>query len=118
MPDLNVYLPDPEDEAWRKQAACIEVWASDPDLFFPAVGAPITARIELLCLTCPVADPCLSYAITENIKIGWWGGLPPRARRKLRKYMRQGMTFPEAAHEIRRERLLEIRKLPVLELAG
>ena len=116
VPDLHVYLPDPAEDAWRKDAACLDIWATDPDLFFPAVGAPITERIEALCLSCPVNDDCLEYAIKENIKIGWWGGIPPRGRRKLRRYMRQGMTFREAVREIRRERLEELGKRP-LEMA-
>lgn len=118
VPDLTVYLPDQHTEAWRKEAACLDIWATDPDLFFPPIGAPITPRIEAICLTCPVTDNCLEFAINENIKIGWWGGVPPRGRRKLRRYMRQGMSFYEATREIRRERLEEMRRGRSLEMAG
>jgi hypothetical protein len=116
--ELSVYLPDPLSEAWRKEAACLDIWATDPDLFFPPIGAPITPRIEALCLGCPVNNECLEYAISENIKIGWWGGVPPRGRRKIRRYIRQGLSFLEAVKEVRRERLEEMRRPRSLEMVS
>ncbi len=41
-----------------------------------------TARGALqICRTCPVREPCLEYAISNEMDYGVWGGLTERQRR-------------------------------------
>jgi hypothetical protein len=41
------------------------------------------ARAKRICATCPVTAECLDYALRHGEKYGVWGGLTPRARRRL-----------------------------------
>lgn len=55
---------------WRAQARCVDV---PPSVFFPA--DPVTeARAVAICQTCPVKDPCRSWAHTHGERHGVWGG--------------------------------------------
>ena len=40
---------------------------------------------QKFCEDCPVKMPCLEYALQENILHGVWGGLPTRARIRIRR---------------------------------
>jgi WhiB family redox-sensing transcriptional regulator len=70
---------------WRDDSACREV---DPDLFFPdGKNAPARTQIEKakqICLSCPVVQPCLHFAVSTG-QLGVWGGLDDDERRKLRR---------------------------------
>ena len=57
----------------------------DTALFFPARGDNLSVRVaKQLCSTCPVRGECLDYARDAGEKLGVWGGLTERQRRKLR----------------------------------
>ena len=54
---------------WRLRAAC----ARRPDLDWFDLDCYLQAALEV-CMTCPVADECLDYAITHHCVDGLWGG--------------------------------------------
>jgi hypothetical protein len=62
---------------WREQAACR---GTDLNLFFPERGQTAEPARQI-CAQCPVRQPCLDYAITNQIVDGIWGGLTVRERR-------------------------------------
>lgn len=69
---------------WRHRAACRE---QDPELFFP-VGNSGPALLQLaeakaVCRRCPVADECLSWALTSGQDYGVWGAMSEDERRAL-----------------------------------
>lgn len=66
---------------WWNQAACVN---HDPEEFFP-VGTGTTAlqqqaAAKQICSTCPVREPCLTWAM-ETEADGVWGGLTEEERR-------------------------------------
>jgi len=70
-----------DDRGWIEQASCRGV---DPEDFF--VRGTVGARAALrLCRGCPVQEPCLEYALVEEIDFGVWGGLTERQRRSLQR---------------------------------
>lgn len=66
---------------WVEHAACR---GTDPELFFPAQGAPVGAAKDV-CGRCPVAEPCLDYALTAGESWGVWGGTTEKERRRLKR---------------------------------
>lgn len=71
-------------ETWRQRAACRGL---DPGLFHPERGEP-TKAVKALCMTCPVQDDCLRYAIENDERVGIWGGKSERERRAIRRRQR------------------------------
>lgn len=74
----------PEQLDWRHRAACRE---QDPELFFP-VGNSGPALVQIaeakaVCRRCPVADECLSWALTSGQDYGVWGARSEDERRAL-----------------------------------
>ena len=71
---------------WRHEAACRD---EDPELFFPIGNTgPAIAQIEeakAVCARCPVATPCLQWAIESGQDAGVWGGLSEDERRALKR---------------------------------
>ena len=73
-----------------RQAACRGV---NPDLFFP-VGLRGGVAVEQydaarrVCAACPVAGPCLEYALLYSLNEGVWGGASPDDRRAIRRSRR------------------------------
>lgn len=71
---------------WRDEAACR---TEDPALFFPVGDSgPHLVTIEqakAICRNCPSATPCLTWALTNSIDDGVWGGLTWRERAALRR---------------------------------
>ena len=71
---------------WRDQAACSRL---DPDLFFPvSISGVSLADIEAakrVCQRCPVAAPCLRWALDLGHVSGIWGGTTEEERRALRR---------------------------------
>ena len=76
-----------EPDRWRDEAACR---AEDTTVFF----APSyfekrweknarEAKAKALCVRCPVAAPCLEYALATREPHGVWGGLNETERRQL-----------------------------------
>jgi WhiB family redox-sensing transcriptional regulator len=69
---------------WMAEGNCRE---HPPTTFFPSdgVGVEVAKRI---CATCPVAAPCLEYALQNRIDHGVWGGTSERQRRRILKSRR------------------------------
>ena len=74
---------------WQEQAACRSY---DNLLFFgPDQGESELekqgreARAKAICQRCPVAQPCLEFAMETNQKYGIWGGLTDKERASLKR---------------------------------
>jgi len=74
------FVDDPQ-PAWRNDAACR---SADPGGFFPHHGQ-VPHVVKELCGTCPVRQNCLDFAIRNRVVDGWWGGMSPKARRKIQR---------------------------------
>jgi WhiB family transcriptional regulator, redox-sensing transcriptional regulator len=72
--------------SWRQSAACL---GGDPELFFPVgTSGPAVLQVEAakaVCRGCPVAAPCLTWALDAGVEHGVWGGLTEEERRALRR---------------------------------
>ncbi len=70
---------------WMARGLCAN---QPPETFFPSdgVGVEVAKRI---CATCPVAEPCLEYALENRIDHGVWGGCSERQRRRILKARRK-----------------------------
>lgn len=70
--------------AWMALGLCR---AYPPETFFPSDGVGVD-RARKICATCPVATPCLEYALDHRIEHGVWGGTSERERRRILKRRR------------------------------
>ena len=68
--------------AWMDRAAC----TSRPDLDWFDLDCNLQPCLEV-CITCPVADDCLDYAIAHQAEHGMWGG---EWGYRLQGYLRDG----------------------------
>jgi WhiB family redox-sensing transcriptional regulator len=69
------------DEAWKRDALCLEY----PDVdYFPA-SAVLAKPAQAVCRQCLVREECLAYAVAEGITQGVWGGLTGAQRRRTLK---------------------------------
>jgi WhiB family transcriptional regulator, redox-sensing transcriptional regulator len=68
-----------EDVDWATGARCR---GEDPELFF-ARGLQDAKPALKVCARCPVKEPCLAYALSNDIAHGVWGGLTERQRRAV-----------------------------------
>jgi len=64
--------------AWKSLARCRGV---DPEVFHPNPDED-GADAKAICALCPVREPCLEHAIARREKLGVWGGLTERERRR------------------------------------
>lgn len=64
---------------WMENARCRE---RDPEQFFVR-GAAQSRRAVRICTRCEVREECLTYALTNGIEFGVWGGTTERQRRRL-----------------------------------
>ena len=80
LPPLD-HLPA---EGWREQAACK---GTDPAIWFPerGIGARESAAIKAICEGCPVRVDCLTTALDDAEKFGFFGGASERERRVMRR---------------------------------
>jgi len=82
QPLENYRLYDPE--PWTERAACKGLPSS---MFFPDPRTNPSnvpdSRARRICHTCPVVDECLTSALKNREKHGFWGGVPERRRRIL-----------------------------------
>ena len=77
-------------EDWRAGAACTDI---DPSYFFPDERRPPPPWVLEVCRRrCPVRDECLNFALDVCEDIGWFGGVSPVERRKLRRLRRAELT--------------------------
>jgi WhiB family redox-sensing transcriptional regulator len=79
--ELYVLDGDAEELGWQERALCAQ---TDPEAFFPEKGGS-TREAKKVCLSCEVRAECLEYALAHYVRVGIWGGLSERARRKLKK---------------------------------
>ena len=76
-------------EDWRELGSCRALATS---LFFP-IGQTGEAEVQIarakkVCVTCPVRQQCLEFAITTNQEYGVWGGADEEERRVIRRRWR------------------------------
>lgn len=76
-PDLMLIKRDEWD--WQDEALCAEVGGR---LFFPERGES-AGDAKRVCKLCPVRAECLSFAVTEGIRWGVWGGMDEDERAEL-----------------------------------
>jgi WhiB family transcriptional regulator, redox-sensing transcriptional regulator len=74
--------------AWMSRGNCRNY---PPNVFFPSDGVGVD-RARKICADCPVAEPCLEYALAERIEHGVWGGCSERERRRILKRRRLSLT--------------------------
>lgn len=74
-----------------KDAACAGL---PTEIFFyegSAAGHERASAIaKKICSGCPIAEPCLTYAVHNKEEFGIWGGKTPNERRILKDRMRRG----------------------------
>ncbi len=80
----NSNAPASEMTAWMADGNCRRY---APAVFFPSDGVGVD-RARKICRTCPVAEPCLEYALENRIDHGVWGGASERERRRILKRRR------------------------------
>jgi WhiB family transcriptional regulator, redox-sensing transcriptional regulator len=79
----------PEQLDWQEQAACRGY--DNTQFFGPDFGESELekqareAKAKTVCQTCPVAEPCLEFAMDTNQKYGIWGGLTDKERASLKR---------------------------------
>lgn len=72
---------------WRQFARCL---GADPAIFHPNSEDDEAAEpAKAICAVCPVREACLEHAITHREKVGVWGGLSERERRRLVRQRRK-----------------------------
>jgi WhiB family transcriptional regulator, redox-sensing transcriptional regulator len=73
---------------WQDDALCRE---HDNVVFFGEEGESELekqareAHAKSICQRCPVAEPCLEFAMETNQKYGIWGGLTDKERASLKR---------------------------------
>jgi WhiB family redox-sensing transcriptional regulator len=76
--------------SWRESAACRFL---ETDLFFP-IGKTGLAIAEIqqakaVCASCPVRQPCLTFALDTHQGYGIWGGYDEDERRVMLRQRRK-----------------------------
>ena len=74
----------PQPPAWQEEGICQSV---DPEAWFPEKGGN-NREAKAICLSCPVVDECLEYALSRGERFGIWGAKSERERRKLERERR------------------------------
>jgi hypothetical protein len=69
---------------WHARAACHGL----TDLFFPTRGEA-TDLPRSICESCPVQPECLEFSLANKERVGIWGGVTERQRRRMRRQARQ-----------------------------
>jgi hypothetical protein len=96
------------DRTWQSNAACRD--APDPDIFFPNQGDH-GDEAKAVCADCPVAAPCLTFALKVNqgtYDFGIYGGTTPQERARLRRRLAHASRSRDAAK--RREEVTKQRR--------
>lgn len=78
-------------ERWMEHASCADF---PREVFFPTDGGGVV-RAQKICATCPVAKPCLEYALTHRVEHGVWGGCSERKRRRILSARKRKLTVAE-----------------------
>ena len=83
---------------WLRRAACAD---EDPELFFPVgtTGPALrdTGAAKRICTRCPVAGPCLAWALATAQTSGVWGGTGEEERVALLRTVRRPRTSRRSA---------------------
>jgi WhiB family redox-sensing transcriptional regulator len=77
-----------------------------PEAFHPERREPAAPAIAV-CRRCPVRAACLEYALTHDERFGVWGGVPARARARLRR----DRALPSRAERVRAEKRDAARRI-------
>lgn len=78
-----------DDAPWMKDRACT---LEDAETFFPEQTPYLFSDIaaaKALCLTCPVREMCLDYALDNDIEYGVWGATTRNERLAIRRGRRR-----------------------------
>jgi WhiB family transcriptional regulator, redox-sensing transcriptional regulator len=78
---------------WMADGSCRTV---APETFFPSDGLGVI-RAQKICVTCPVVDQCLEYALENHIDHGVWGGRSERERRRILRSRRRSSLSTTAS---------------------
>lgn len=81
LDDVPVLSGRGEDQGWKLYAAC---YGQDPDIWYPERGQDVRPA-KKVCAVCPARMACLSYALRNGERLGIWGGLTERERRRMRR---------------------------------
>lgn len=69
---------------WQDDAECADI---SSHFFFPDDDGPVNGHsyteARTICAQCPVITECLTYALTDQISHGMFGGLTPTERLRL-----------------------------------
>lgn len=65
---------------WMDAAACAGEGRPDHDPWFPEGQGATTGEAKAVCRSCPVAGPCLDYALQHRLRDGIFGGMTPGER--------------------------------------
>ena len=75
--------------SWRESAACRFL---ETDLFFPIgkTGRAVEEiqRAKAVCASCPIRQPCLTFALDTHQGYGIWGGYDEDERRVMLRQRR------------------------------
>jgi WhiB family redox-sensing transcriptional regulator len=71
--------------SWQDAAMCRGI---DPEVFHPQSDEEAD-EAKAICAACPVREPCLEYALLAREKLGVWGGLSERERRRVLRQRRK-----------------------------
>lgn len=85
MTDWRTFLTEEEGDRWRLDAACI----GKEEVFFNHIEA-INGAARQVCMTCPVTEECLAYALTIRPAFGIWAGKSPQELERYRRKARRG----------------------------
>ncbi len=72
------------DTDWMARGKCRDI---HPSVVFPRDGEGVEVA-QRICAGCPVASPCLEYALANHIDHGVWGGASERERRRIARSRR------------------------------
>ena len=87
----------PGSKGWQQVAACRGI---DASVFFPEDENDDAHIAKKICGNCPVAQPCLEYAITVREKDGVWGGATQRERRSIIRRRRRAAARQRSQREL------------------
>ena len=83
---------------WMVDALCAQIGPAD-SLFFPEsrCATSESAQAKELCLSCPVVEPCLQWALDNN-ETGIWGSPSGLKRREIRRARLTAAEYLDNAH--------------------
>jgi len=67
---------------WMQDALCAQVGG---DLWFPEGQGATAAPAKNICARCPVASPCLQYALDNNFGYSIYAGTNIHQRNQIKK---------------------------------